>query len=649
MARITTSAGLNVGTELVVNLGYPATTIQLVATGNLVAKDGVTMQALYTKLLKLWTDSAYNAYPFPLSCRDQRSGQFSWGTDGNYFNGSGPYDTNTRNYIRDAGWNEYDSAGVLQKVYVGVKSFGTLAYSATQPYYTLTAGAASTNLTYTGVPNEAIKVYDLGATFDQRTYLELFAREYGYTFDSKNLASVNETASGAFELTMSLTTAIDTNLTDDDATVAASAPYTGITATWLVGNGFGNATVGSLVVNDVRKDTAGRWFICTGSGTLDAAGVADYTTNGGSATLTTYSGERDVNGTYYAYNIIVEGNGAAANEAYTKLQYLLRQTSDIDSGAGSKIGNVTGVLANYVGSQLVTTTGVYLDNFASVDSTKVTHTDVLGVGHSLPLITNQSVTITGATAGTRIQIYDLTSSTELYNGTPTFPYTWTDPAIYAADRDIRLRASYVSGATAKQYVEAAIGTSTEIGYALTYLLTQEDDTVYNTNAVDGSTVTFLTIDDGANIDEIDAPSGTVTLQDMYAAAVYYRFGSTGIAGDTFPWVAADTANYALYGKTIKNTSSPTVPLKITGGWITDGDTGNPIDLLDTSGGTVFLAPPHVVSYAVGSGVTPTDVTDIASAVWDETLAAHSTADSAGKLLTDTETTATIIQAKVNHS
>jgi hypothetical protein len=61
----------------------------------------------------------------------------------------------------------------------------------------------------------------------------------------------------------------------------------------------------------------------------------------------------------------------------------------------------------------------------------------------------------------------------------------------------------------------------------------------------------------------------------------------------------------MAGYTIKNVTSPSVPLKITGGWITDGDTGDPIDIIDTTGGTIFLAPPHVVAYASG-GSTESD-------------------------------------------
>ena len=47
MAKLTSKASLNVGTELIIDEG--AKTIRLVAAGNLVAKDGVTWQALYSQ------------------------------------------------------------------------------------------------------------------------------------------------------------------------------------------------------------------------------------------------------------------------------------------------------------------------------------------------------------------------------------------------------------------------------------------------------------------------------------------------------------------------------------------------------------------------------------------------------------------------
>lgn len=81
----------------------------------------------------------------------------------------------------------------------------------------------------------------------------------------------------------------------------------------------------------------------------------------------------------------------------------------------------------------------------------------------------------------------------------------------------------------------------------------------------------------------------------------------------------DEANYKVdHTMLIKNTTtSPTIPLVISGGWGVDANTGQSIDLVDTTGGTIFNAPDHIVPFATGSGVTPGDVTNIASAVWED--------------------------------
>lgn len=598
MAIIVDPDDLNIGTELTVNTG--ASTITLNVAGNLVAKDGVTLQALYSKLEELWTSDTYNNYPFPMYAIDFRSGQYSFGFDGVSYNGWVLSNDASRSYIRSAGWNEYLADGTLDRVYFGAVSTLNALNTGAQPYYQKVSGGAATNFVYTDEVNEAVLVYEDGG-IDNQTYFNMYAREYGYRYDKSTLDDLGETETGAFKLRFPLSNSVDPNITDNDATVAADAPYTGITVTWLTGNNFDVTNTSPYVVDDVVQDGAGRWYICTGNGTADATDYANLgvMAGAGTATFSSYTGEREIDGDYYAFNIIVDGNSASKEEIHTKLQYLLRQSGDIDSGAGTHLGKVTDVLDTITAGVLTTTTGVYIDDTQTADSAFLIYTDVGGVERSIPVVTNQSVTISGAVAGSRIQIYDLTSNTELYNGTPTFPYTWTDPLVYAADREIRLRVAYVNGVTAKEYISTTIGTATETDYAISYLVAQVDDDVYNTNAVDGSTITEITINDGLSRHDIDAASGEITLQDWYAYSLYYRFTSVGIAGGILALTASDTANYTLTGKTVKNTSSPTAPLKITGGWITDGDTGDPIDIIDTTGGTIFLAPPHVVAYGAG--------------------------------------------------
>ena len=93
MSKLTDPDQLNVGTEITINT--TAKTFTLVEAGNLVAKDGVTLQAIYSKFVNLWTTESYNKYPFPIYPTDALSGQYIFGFDGN------------RLYFREAekGWS----------------------------------------------------------------------------------------------------------------------------------------------------------------------------------------------------------------------------------------------------------------------------------------------------------------------------------------------------------------------------------------------------------------------------------------------------------------------------------------------------------------------------------------------------------------
>lgn len=228
----------------------------------------------------------------------------------------------------------------------------------------------------------------------------------------------------------------------------------------------------------------------------------------------------------------------------------------------------------------------------------------------------QSVTVTNGVAGSRLLIQDITtpaSPITLYSGVPaSFPHTWTDPVAYVADRDIRVRAAYQSGTSAKLFVDEEVGTVTLASPALSYRLNQQDDTVYQSNAIDGSTVTGITIDDPTML--INVSTSTISLPSIYAYETYWLATAAGIIDEGRIINATDTANYVFKGGwKIKNTSSPSAPLTITGGYMVDAATGTAISLIDTTGGTIFLAPMHVVPYATGSGVTAQDKLDIAAA------------------------------------
>lgn len=325
MAKITSKAQLVVGTEIIIN--EAAKTIALAQAGNLVAKDGVTLQAVYSKLVDLWATSSYQDSPFPMYAIDALSGQFQIGTDGATYSGWNWLDATTRNMLRDGGWAEYNVSGTKIAEYCGFVGLGGISPATTvQPYYHLASADAPTNFPFTDQFNVGIKVYD-NISLDKRTYAKAFVREYGKKFKSSVLADTGSSGTGPFKQNFLVSNEDDLKLIGLLGSVQATAdtalsgaPYSGIT-------------------------------------------VAYYTANQ----------SKTIAGTPRNFKIIINGNGGTLEQIYAKVQYLLRQATDINTGgtAGSKIGKIQDELLRFVGDTLVTSQSVYIDGVLAADSNRV--------------------------------------------------------------------------------------------------------------------------------------------------------------------------------------------------------------------------------------------------------------------------------------
>lgn len=347
MAKITSRASLNVGTELTID--ETARTFTLNEAGNLVAKDGVTLQALYSKFADLWTTTTYQDSPFPLNAIDALSGQYYFGVDaGGNYNGWKPANDATRNMLRDGGWREYSSAGVLNREYAGFVGLGAINTGA-QPYYILNASDAPTNFPFADQFNVGVQVYGDAANgdFDKRTYAKTYCREYGKKYKDSVLADTGKTATGAFLVNFLISNEDDLKIQANDAAMTG-APYDGIT-------------------------------------------VSYYSTNQ----------NRLIGGANYPFRIIVDGNGATLEQIYTKIQYLLRQNSDINTAgdAGSVTGKTAASLLSFVGDTLVTSTGVYIDNIQSADSNRIEFYDQNGVKRTNPYTAAGALSFNAALVG----------------------------------------------------------------------------------------------------------------------------------------------------------------------------------------------------------------------------------------------------------
>ena len=394
MPKIIDGDDLNVGTEITINT--TAKTFTLVAAGNLVAKDGVTLQALYSKFIKLWETDTYNKFPFPMYAIDAKSGQFQFGTDGGSFSGWKPADDTTRQMLRDGGWSEFSSLGVLNRQYVGIVSLGEVSANA-QLYYQRAAADSPTNFTFTDEANEGIQVFGdaSNGAFDKRAFFKAYAREEQKTYASSTLADTGQTATGAYTVNVLLSNSDDLNTLVADAGIGV-APYTGITTSYY------------SVAQSIDINTAGDDF---------------------------------------PFSIIVEGNSATLQEIYTKVQYLLRQGTDINSAvtnsAGEKIGKIQTDLMYFVGPDLFCRQGVFIQNIDPNFLNNVYFIDDNGVARqynyaAAGTLQLNSFLTSGGTGYYRMYITDSVTGTDDY-GTAT--------AITVNDKDGNPIAGTITGAS----------------------------------------------------------------------------------------------------------------------------------------------------------------------------------------------------------
>jgi len=359
MAKLSNRSQLVVGTNI--TLDEVARTFTLIAsvdgstTNGLIAKDGVSMAALYSKFVDLWTTAGYQDSPFPMYAIDRASGQYQFGTDGSTFNGWKPANDTTRNMLRDGGWEEWSataplpaftSSGNLNRIYTGIVALGTVN-SGAQEYYQTSASGTATNFTFTDSANIGVQVYGdaTNGNFDARSYFKAYVREQGYKYKDSVLADTGKTSTGAYLVNVLLSNEQDAKIVASDAAMAA-APYSGINITYYAAD---------------QSQTVG-----TGS---------------------------------YPFRVIIDGNGASLEQIYTKVQYLLRQSTDIDSGAGTVIGKTAALLLEFLGDTLYTKQGVYITNVNSNDINRVVFTDQNGSARSFPYTASGSLIPNNALTG----------------------------------------------------------------------------------------------------------------------------------------------------------------------------------------------------------------------------------------------------------
>ena len=300
--------------------------------------------------------------------------------------------------------------------------------------YVLT-GVTALTLTVTGTPLTVEAWGTSQIAYDQSNAFTTSLRirdadPNGKTFASAVLTDAGETAISSKVIKFPLANQTDLDISASDANVSASSPWTEVRLRYLstaynrevdstTKRDFGIVVdVGTYSQSNGAAATTSRWDSANLSLGVGEA-LADYT--GG--TLTIHEGTNQ--GTYTISGTPVDSGGtlqitvtgtpftvtgssesftmdratpltASKNEIYEKIQYQLRQATDIDETGGTVIGKMTGGLARFVGPDITFGlgninpngggTGVIVEGFDANDTNNMFFVDNTSTTRNFPFV-----------------------------------------------------------------------------------------------------------------------------------------------------------------------------------------------------------------------------------------------------------------------
>lgn len=327
-------------------------------TAALLSDDGVTGQALYSKLKEIWRDEALAIpYDFPMEAITPEQFEFiqDWELAA----------VGSINLIRDAGFAYRDSGGTSVAEWIGFDSVFPLDNNAQsggdQIYIELDEPNGTTQNAYiTGQANEPIQVYG-DASHGNIEYrsndLRFFVREQAKLFGFSSVSALNV----PLPLTYKKYPFPFQNGTD-----LKIDSQTGLQDTDIASGGFPNAP--------------------------DQAPFS-----GMSITSYAVAQSRLIGGSSYDFDIIIDGNNATAEQIYAFVQYQLRRDADIDDDVtGTLNGDTADAMLEFIGDTLRTKQdrngrGIYIDNFNTNDTNRLEFTDNTGTIRTFPFVAAGSI------------------------------------------------------------------------------------------------------------------------------------------------------------------------------------------------------------------------------------------------------------------
>lgn len=324
------------------------------------------------------------------------------------------YDSTSLGYLYNGGL--IDTA--IDNRWTNVKTISGDTFTGIQLYYNQTG--TPTNFSSTGLVNTLLNVRSGGSDINSQAYT-VYSRPFGYTYSSFSVTA----SSGGID-TVPLSVAADPQITLSQGTVDA---YTDLSITWATIyrsafdgasttkytlNGSHTNAVTTITVNeaiDAGVASSGSLQIenevitYTGKGTYTFTGCTrgQYRTTAAShATGTSLS----TNTKQYSVQIKTTDGSRRLSNIYQWVQSQLTKATDIDSLTGGHIGKLASSLCSYTGT-MITTAGVWVEGFSSLDVNSITYTDLASATHTAPLSVPVIVNFDAAIAGGQVYVATL--------------------------------------------------------------------------------------------------------------------------------------------------------------------------------------------------------------------------------------------------
>jgi hypothetical protein len=174
--------------------------------------------------------------------------------------------------------------------------------------------------------------------------------------------------------------------------------------------------------------------------------------------------------------------------------------------------------------------------------------------------------ISGLIQHSRVQLYNVTADAEIFNGSvnaTTYSAEYTEGVEVTIEDEIRLRVTRQNGVTAYLPFEA---TAIASASGFSFKVSQQLDLVYNSNGIDGSSVSTLTADFPNVQVDVDDADGSVDVREIYAHYVNIITTEEGIRQWFGGITALNAVNYqvntAVNDLTIQNIGTNGVNLGV---------------------------------------------------------------------------------------